>query len=191
MPCAWSEGATTTSSPVPDRLVLDASAAIAIARAEPGAKGVRTILADHLAADGEIEVPDHFWLELVNVLVRGYHREPAEVVEAVRELDELGVRTSEIDRPLLLLVLQWMLTEDLSAYDAAYLALAEVVDGRLLTLDDRLSAAAGERAIPRPGDGPSRSAETPASYRHAAALSAMPAFGPYLAELRRRAEATA
>ena len=174
MPCAWSEGATTTSSPVADRLVLDASVALAIARAEPGAEAIRTILADHLAADGEIEVPDHFWLELVNVMVRRYRRTAPEVVETIRELDELGIVTREIDRPLLMLVLQWMLTEQLSAYDAAYLALAEVVDGRLLTLDDRLSAVAGERAI-----------------RHAAALTAAPAFGPYLAELRRRAEATA
>ena len=174
-----------------DHLVLDASAAISIEQAEPGAAGIRTILADHLAADGEIAVPDHFWLEFVNVLLRRYSRTPTEVVEAIRELDELGIVTFEIDRPLLLLVLQRMLAEELSAYDAAYLALAEVVDGRLLTLDDRLSAAAGERAIPRPGGGPSRSAETPATYRNVATLSAAPAFGPYLAELRRRAEATA
>jgi predicted nucleic acid-binding protein len=170
---------------VADRLVLDASAAIAIARAEPGAAGIRTILAEHLAADGEIEVPDHFWLEFVNILVRRYGTTPAEVVEAIRELDELGIVTWEIDRPLLLLALQWMLSEGLSAYDAAHLALAEVVDGQLLTLDSRLAAAAGDRAIPGPWQRPRRSAEVPAPY----APLAGPAFGPYLAELRRRAEA--
>lgn len=175
---------------MPDRLVLDASAAIAIARGEPGVADIRTILAEHLAADGEIEVPDHFWLELVNVLVRRHGLAPVEVVEAVRDLDDLAIVTFEVDRPLLLLVLRSMITGELSAYDAAYLALAEIVDGRLLTLDSRLAAAAGGRAIPGPWQRPRRSAEAPATYRHAAPLSAAPAFGPYLAELRSRAEAT-
>lgn len=175
------------SSPVADRLVLDASAVIAIDQSEPAAASIRTILAEHLAAGGEIDVPDHFWLEFVNVLVRRYSRTPTEAVEAIRELDELGIVTFEIDRPLLLLVLRSMLTGELSAYDAAYLALAEVVDGRLLTLDSRLAAAAGDRAIPGPWQRPRRSAEAPAPY----APLAGPAFGPYLAELRRRAEAIA
>lgn len=176
---------------MPDRLVLDASAAIAIARAEPGVADIRRIVGDHLAAGGEIDAPEHFWLEVANVLVRRHGLTPVEIVEAIRDLDDLGIVTFEIDRPLLLLVLRSMVTGELSAYDAAYLDLAEVVDGRLLTLDSRLAAAAGERAIPLQGDGPSRSAEAPAIYRHAAALTAAPAFGPYLAELRRRAEATA
>jgi predicted nucleic acid-binding protein len=175
------------SSPVADRLVLDASAAIAIDQSEPAAASIRTILAEHLGAGGEIDVPDHFWLEFVNVLVRRYSRTPTEAVEAIRELDELGIVTFEIDRPLLLLVLRSMVTGELSAYDAAYLALAEVVDGRLLTLDSRLAAAAGDRAIPGPWQRPRRSAEAPAPY----APLAGPTFGPYLAELRRRAEAIA
>jgi predicted nucleic acid-binding protein len=180
------------SDRVAEHLVLDVSAAIAIARGEPGAVGVRTILADHLGGGGGIDVPSHFWLEFVNVLVRRYGRTPAEVIEAVRELDALGIETFEIDRSLLMLALHGMLSASLSAYDAAYLALAEVVDGRLLTLDDRLSAAAGERAFPRPADGPRRPAPTPATYvpAAAAALSAAPIFVAYLAELRHRAEAT-
>ena len=172
---------------MPDRLVLDASAAIAIARAEPGVADIRRIVGDHLAAGGEIDAPQHFWLEVANVLVRRHGLTPVEIVEAIRDLDDLGIVTFEIDRPLLLLVLRSMLTGELSAYDAAYLALAEVVDGRLLTLDSRLAAAAGDRAIPGPWQRPRRSAEAPAPY----APLAGPAFGPYLAELRRRAEATA
>ncbi len=181
----------TTGTPVVDTLVLDASAAIAIARAEPAAVTVRSIVAPHLAAGGEIEVPDHFWLEFVNVLVRRYGHTWDEVVEALRELDEIGVRTAAIDRPLLLLALERMRSDALSAYDAAYVALAEVVDGQLLTLDARLAAAAGERAVPFPGSRPTRLAETPATYQPAvAAASALPIFGTYLAELRRRVEAT-
>lgn len=172
---------------MPDCLVLDASAAIALARAEPGVAEIRSILGNHLAAGGEIDAPEHFWPEVVNVLVRRHGLTPVEIVEAIRDLDDLGIVTFEIDRPLLLLVLRSMVTGELSAYDAAYLALAEVVDGRLLTLDSRLAAAAGDRAIPGPWQRPRRSAEVPAPY----APLAGPAFGPYLAELRRRAEATA
>jgi predicted nucleic acid-binding protein len=170
---------------MPDRMVLDASAAIAIARAEPGVADIRSVVYGHLTAGGEIDAPDHFWLEVANAFVRRHGLTPVEVVEAVRELDDLGIVTYPIDRPLLLLVLERMHSEGLSAYDAAYLALAEVVDGRLLTLDSRLATAAGDRAIPGPWQRPRRSAETPATY----GPSALTAFGPYLAELRRRAEA--
>ena len=37
----------------------------------------------------------------------------------------------------------WMLRENLTAYDAAYVALAEALDAPLITRDRRLAAAAG------------------------------------------------
>jgi len=40
----------------------------------------------------------------------------------------------------------WDLRNNLTAYDAAYVALAEVLDATLLTRDRRLAAAAGHRA---------------------------------------------
>jgi len=40
----------------------------------------------------------------------------------------------------------WALRENLTAYDAAYVALAEVMDAPLLTSDRRLAAAPGTRA---------------------------------------------
>ncbi|MFI5254879.1 MAG: type II toxin-antitoxin system VapC family toxin [Candidatus Limnocylindrales bacterium] len=172
---------------MPDRLVVDASAAIAIDRAEPTAAAIRTILADHVAAGGEIVVPGHFWLEFVNVVMRRYRLTPEDVVGAIRELDEFGIVTVEIDRPLLMLCLGSIATAGLSAYDATYLALAEALGGRLLTLDSRLAAAAGDRAIPGPWLPRHRSAEAQAAY----SPLGLSAFGPYLAELRRRAEAIA
>jgi hypothetical protein len=84
-----------------------------------------------------------------------------------------------------------MIRHGLGAYDAAYLALAEAVDGRLLTLDQRLAEAAGERAVPLEGAGPTRIAERRAPYRAGPGIGAVPGFGAYLAELRRRAEASA
>lgn len=40
----------------------------------------------------------------------------------------------------------WELRHDLTAYDGAYVALAEALDAPLLTRDRRLAAAAGHRA---------------------------------------------
>ncbi len=175
---------------MPDPLVLDASSAIAIARAEPAAGAVERVIRDQRAADGRIVVPGHFWLELSNVLVRRYRMDPGPVAETIRELDVVGLETVEVDRPLLLLTVDRMVVHGLTAYDAAYLALAEAVDGRLLTLDERLAEAAGECAVPLDGAGPARLAERRAPYRPGPGLGAVPGFGAYLAELRRRAEAS-
>ena len=46
----------------------------------------------------------------------------------------------------LLLPRIWALRENLTAYDAAYVALAEVMDAPLVTTDRRLAAAPGTRA---------------------------------------------
>jgi predicted nucleic acid-binding protein len=46
----------------------------------------------------------------------------------------------------LLLPRIWELRNNLSAYDAVYIALAEALDAPLLTRDHRLAAAAGHRA---------------------------------------------
>ena len=43
----------------------------------------------------------------------------------------------------------WALRKNLSAYDAAYVALAEVLDAPLLTLDARLAASPGHQAEKR------------------------------------------
>ena len=144
---------------MPDRLVVDASAALAILRAEPSGAECARLIASALP-DGAILVPDPFWLEVTNVLVRRYRWGPDAVVEALHALDELGIETVPIDRPLVLLGLDLMTAHPLSGYDAAYLGLAEVEGAALLTLDGDLAAAAGDRAIV-PGRPRSREARAP------------------------------
>lgn len=103
------------------------------------------------------------------------------MVEALRETEDLGIDTIPMDRALLLVTIDIQGRDRLSAYDAAYLALVETEDARLLTLDRQLSLAAGPRAIPIPGLGQERLSELPAPY---GAPVDWARFGPYLARLR-------
>ena len=86
---------------VRERLVVDASAALAILRDEPDGDRVRAAVGR--AAREELHVPNHFWLEVANVLGRRVGHTAAENAERVAELDELGLVTDPIDRPLVLL----------------------------------------------------------------------------------------
>jgi predicted nucleic acid-binding protein len=92
-------------------------------------------------------VPPIFWLEIVNVLARRYRYPPAAIVEAVYELEQAGLTTAELGRPGTLATIDAVGRSGLTAYDAAYLVLAESSDARLLTADATQAAAAGARAL--------------------------------------------
>jgi predicted nucleic acid-binding protein len=169
-----------------EALVLDASAALAVARQEPTAAYVMAALDERAARNGSVHVPGHFWLELANVLARRFRLPPLDIVEGVRFLDELPIFTVEMDRTLWLLTLQRGEDTGLAAYDAVYLALAETLNADLLTLDADLAAAAGPRAV---AVGPRRLAEIRATYAARSPDRVWAEFGSYLAELRREAAA--
>ncbi len=169
----------------PSALVVDASAALAIIRAEALGRPARSAISAHRSGGGRLCVPDHFWLELANVLVREYLGAGGDVIEAFREMDELGIESIRIDRPLLLSATDLQHRHRLSAYDAVYLALAEAEDARLLTLDLRLASAAGNRAVRLEGMLPPRLSEERAPYTGEPVDWAR--FGPYLARLRAQA----
>jgi predicted nucleic acid-binding protein len=160
-------------------MVLDASVAIALLRAEPAAADIARMLATR-AGEGSMMVPDHFWLEVENVLVRRHRWDADAVVEAFRWLDELGIETAPVDRPLALLALDRMAATGLTSYDAAYLALAEIDDGMLVTLDEDLASAAGDRGMV---PGRHATGERRAPYP-AAAAPRWAEHGRYLANLR-------
>lgn len=63
--------------------------------------------------------------------------------EALADLADLPMRRYPHD---FLLPRIWDLRSNLTAYDAAYVALAEVLDAPLVTRDRRLAAAAGHHA---------------------------------------------
>ena len=169
-----------------DHLVLDASAALAFLRGEPRKAEVSDLLARHLSAGGIVIVPELFWLEIINVQVRRHALPLDRVLAALRNLDELGLQTVSGDRGLTVLGLDVMLSHGLSAYDAAYLALAIAEDADLLTVDRRLALAAGERSLL---SFPREIHETREPYQPSSPMDVWAAHGAYLSELRRQAEA--
>jgi len=123
-------------------IVADASAVVEVLLALPRAGEVRATLAEH----SELHVPEHFGVEVLSALrryaVRGELTElrAAEALTALRDL-----RT--ISYPVIELVAEiWDLRDALTAYDAAYLALARRLDAGLVTLDGALAAAAARES---------------------------------------------
>lgn len=130
---------------VADRVVLDASSAMAMLRLEPEGRHVLRLLSDE---DVEVWVPAIFWSEVANSLIRRHRLGPDAVLEAIGTLDDLGVETAEGDRPAVLAAAALAAAHGLTVYDATYLALAERLDARLLTLDAALAVAGGDRVEP-------------------------------------------
>lgn len=168
------------TSSVASALVVDASVAVAITLQEPRYEHAVSVLRERGAVGGKLLVPAFFWLEVVNVLVRRYRQPAGRVLELIVDLENLGLESVALDRPYLLLTIDAMERGSLSAYDAAYLALAESADAQLLTADRRLAAAAGGRALPT--DGGHVVQESPAPYPES--WAAWPGAAAYLRQLR-------
>jgi predicted nucleic acid-binding protein len=92
-------------------------------------------------------VPDHFWLEVSNSLIRRHRFRGNAVLEALHVLDDIVAETVAVGRPTLLLAIDRAERFGLSTYDAAYLGLAESLDGELATMDQALGRAAGARLV--------------------------------------------
>jgi predicted nucleic acid-binding protein len=121
-------------------IVLDASAAVELLLALPRAAPP---LRARLARAGEtVHVPHVFDLEVVAAIrrhtLRGLVTEPR-AQRALRALDDLrATRYSHV--PLRRRI--WELRENVTPYDAAYVALAEGLRAPLVTVDARLAGAA-------------------------------------------------
>jgi predicted nucleic acid-binding protein len=125
-------------------IVLDASAVVAVLLYPgPGAERIR----ERIESPGEsLHVPHLMDLEVLHALRRQALRgalSPGRGVEALEDLASIMfVRYPHT--PLMERI--WELRETLTAYDAAYVALAEALDAPLVTMDARLVQAPGHRA---------------------------------------------
>ena len=120
--------------------VLDASALVELILDTPTGRLIAGRIADPVES---LHVPHLADIEVVQALRRYVREGEIEADAAEQALDDL--RALDLQRhahePLLDRV--WELRKNLTAYDAVYVALAEVLDGVLLTCDRRLSQAPG------------------------------------------------
>ena len=165
--------------------VIDASIGISIVRHEPGGAAARAAISELMVAGSLIVVPSHFWLEVTNALLRRHGWPTSDVFAVIRDLDEFELETVDLDRPTLLSAIDYGERFRLSSYDAMYLALADSIEGSLMTHDVKLRIAAGERS--QSIDPQGRFSETSVTYEHDVTWPNYKGASAYLAKLRAEA----
>jgi len=172
-------------------VVVDVSVAIARLRVEEHTAMILGAFRDWSRMGTRLVVPWPFWWEVVNALAAGHRFTGEEVLEAVYELETLGIESRDLDRGSLLLTISTVERFRLSAYDAIYLVLAESLDAPLATLDRALARAAGSRAdYLGPGDPSHRLSEPSGPYEHDVTWPQYKGASAYLAKLRAEAART-
>ncbi|WP_187352041.1 type II toxin-antitoxin system VapC family toxin [Allosaccharopolyspora coralli] len=122
--------------------VIDASVLTAFYAADDSR---RDVVAARLTAGDALFAPAHVDAEVVSALRGMARRSPAlhaVIPAALRHLADFPMRRMPL-APLLQRV--WELQDNVTPYDAAYVALAERLDGPLITSDGKLAAASGAR----------------------------------------------
>ena len=122
-------------------LVVDASV-IATALGDDGSDGD---IARARLRDQQLAAPELIDLEVTSVLRRQLSAGRLDVRRAQLALDDLVDLAVERAPHLPLLARCWELRDNLTVYDAAYVALAEALGTGLLTADSRLAKAPGLR----------------------------------------------
>lgn len=125
-------------------IVLDASAVVELLLNTPTGARVASRIGDPRLS---LHAPHLIDLEVAQAMRRYASTGFLETDRAVRALTRL--RELDLERwshePFLSRI--WKLRENLTAYDGAYVALAEALDAPLVTLDRRIAAAPGIRAV--------------------------------------------
>jgi predicted nucleic acid-binding protein len=123
-------------------IVLDSSAAVEYLALRSHGEWVEAQIED----DSDVHSPHLLDVEVVNALRGMVLRNELRAIEArgaIYDLYDLDVaRYPHVD----LLDRIWELRANVSAYDAAYIALAELLDATLVTTDARLARTHGHRA---------------------------------------------
>jgi predicted nucleic acid-binding protein len=125
-------------------IVLDASAAVDWLLQTPAGRRIEQRIYSH---NESLHAPHLLDLEVTQVLRRLAHEGTLSAVragEAMRDL--LDLRITRYPH-FVLLPRIWQLRHNFSAYDAAYVVLAEKLGAALVTRDGRLAAASGH-AVP-------------------------------------------
>ena len=124
-------------------IVIDASALLEVLLNTPASGKVAERLFAH---DETLHVPHLLDLEVTQVLRRytlSGEMDPQRSEQALEDLNDLPLNRYPHD---VFLFRIWALRRNLTAYDAAYVALAEALDAPLITRDAALARASGHGA---------------------------------------------
>ena len=125
--------------------VLDASVVLKwFAAAGSGSKEAARLRAEFESGDLTVLVPSLIFLEILNVAGRRWQWNEPDVADLAAALDDLPFAIIE---PPLASVAEWV-SRGLTAYDAAYVAVAEATGSRLVTDDETILASASSIAEP-------------------------------------------
>lgn len=124
-------------------IVLDASAGVDWLLQTPAGRRIERRILSH---NESLHAPHLFDLEVTQVLRRLVLQKSVSgnrADDAIRDLFDLRIMRYPHN---VLLPRIWQLRQNFSAYDAAYISLAEELGAALLTLDSRMASASGHRA---------------------------------------------
>ena len=124
-------------------IVVDASALLEALLRTPSARAMEKRLFDSRQT---LHAPHLLDVEVTQVIRRYAASGEVDEERGRDALADLGAMPVRRYPHGFLLPRVWELRHNLTAYDAVYVALAEVLDAPLLTRDKRLAAAAGHRA---------------------------------------------
>lgn len=96
-------------------------------------------------AGARLAAPEHLHVEALHGIRGRFLGGKLGAGAAERALNRLGRMTVEVVPTRLLLRRMWQLRDNLTGYDAGYVAAAEHLDAPLITGDKRLAAATGPR----------------------------------------------
>lgn len=119
-------------------IVVDASALVELLLRTPASRSIQTRMFDRLE---DLHAPQLIDIEVTQVLRRYAMAGELDVNHGRTLLDDLMAFPMRRHSHHFLLPRVWELRQNLSAYDATYLALAEALDAALLTDDRRLVSA--------------------------------------------------
>jgi len=124
-------------------IVLDASAVVELLLDTVAGRRVATLISD---ANMGLHVPHLLDVEACSALRRLARDKVIETADAEAAIEDLLALDLQRHSHEGMLERAWSLRENLTSYDAMYVALAEALDATLITCDRRLAGATGIKA---------------------------------------------